>query len=191
MILADGLHALRRWNRARGDFDTVRFTRLASLGAAGVLAAVTYQVLIQGAVNDHVTYQAAKPLPFAGATMLRQPPATVSALTQVVGTLRTRCDNFISVPGLDSFYLWSGKTPPTGLNPTSWMYLLNTSEQQRVANAVERIPRLCLIRNEYWLTFWFTVAGGKRPSNRPLWAFTQSYFRPIMTAGGYEVLIHG
>lgn len=189
VILGDGLRALKLWNRTRTLYTPPRFARLVALAAAGLLAVVAYQVLLQAAVTDGTEYRSQAPLPFAGATLLRQPAATTKSFEQVVDTVRTRCQNFITLPGMNSFYLWAHVTPPTGLNATTWMYLLNTSEQQRIVDAVAHIHPLCLIRNNSLLSFWITAAGAKAPPARPLWAFVQSDFKPIVDAGAYEVLV--
>lgn len=188
VILGDGVRTLTAWSRAMGERCVSRVTRIVPLATATLLGVLTYQVLLQAVVNDGANYRTLKPLPFKGATMLRESATTTADFVQVVDTLRAECDTFLSVPGLDSFYFWAHMSPPNGLNAGTWMYLLNTSEQQRVVDAVSHVRRLCLIRNPGVLNFWSTVAG-RAPPNLPLWRFVQSGFTPLTTAGGYQVLI--
>jgi hypothetical protein len=188
VILADGVRQIRRLGTARVDQGSPRMQGAPRLAGLGLLAVLSYQLLLQPAVSFGSAYRSLTPLPFAGASRIRQPHQLVAAYAGLVDVLHTRCDTFLTLPGMNSFYLWANMDPPTGLNTTSWMYLLSDAQQQQVVDAVDRVPRLCLIRNYQILADW---EGNGPPPMRPLLRYVSSGFEPIYQGAGYTVLVRG
>jgi hypothetical protein len=185
VILADGVRQLRAWIAEQPGLGT---WPQAGAGIAGIalLALLSYQALFQQAVSEAQTYSSLKPLPFYGTSRLRQAPSDVADLAGIVTVLRSRCDTFVTWPGMDSFYLWTGMNPPTGLNVTAWVNILDAKQQQRVVDAVNGTPRLCLVHNPTLEGNWETSGP---PPQRPLLQFVSSGFKPIFQANGYTVSI--
>jgi hypothetical protein len=135
-------------------------------------------------------YAASRSLTLEGVHRLRLPAADVAEYQRLVGGIREDCDSFISLPGLNSFYLWTGKRPPTGMNAGDWMFLLDDEQQQRVVNTVRGIERLCLVRSDNGLASWVKGSGEAAPPDRPLMRFIEkTQWRETDSAlGGYYKL---
>jgi len=189
LILADGLRQVGEWYEARGPERGAQFATAVPLAAITLVAALTYQVLLQPAVLNTYAYRHLKHLPFGGATHVRQPATTADGFARIVSDLRARCDTFVTLPGMNSFYLWSRMTPPTNLNTTSWMYLLDAAEQQRIVNAITPVRRLCLIRSDQELAMW--VAPDRPLPERPLLRFEENGFTVIDDVNGYKLMVRG
>lgn len=189
VILSDGLRELELWRTSRRGFDRAGRTRTAQLAAWGLAAALIYQLLLQPAIINGEAYGVNSSVTVPGMTQVRLTPDSANAYSSLVRVIRSQCGNFVTLPGMNSFYLWTRITPPTDLNATDWMWLLDASQQRHVVDVVSRIPRLCLIRNDQILASW-TTSPNKPPPMRPLVAFVeQTHFSPIFQAGGYQVMV--
>jgi hypothetical protein len=90
------------------------------------------------------------------------------------------------MPGLYSFYFWTGKDSPTRLNATAWMSLLNDAQQRRVVDEVRQIPRLCAIYHPK------QTANGSRNrdlARLPLSAYIFENMQIDQTLGEYQFMI--
>ena len=186
IIISDGLRQLAAWYELQGREPGLVAARLGLVSAA-VAAALFVQIVAQPAVTAADGYSKLTALPFGGATHVRQAPATTDALARIVEDVRTRCSAFVTVPGMNSFYLWSQRTPPTGLNATAWMHLLDTGQQQRVVDAISRVRRLCVVRNDSLLGFW--VTPDNPAPDRPLWRYVNKGFKTVDDANGYQLQV--
>ena len=186
VITVDGVAQLRAWAAQRVTAPRARLGTARLMGI-GLMAVLGYQLLLQAAVSAGNTYADNSSLHIAGATRLRLPAATATAYTDLTNTLRSHCDQFLTLPGLNSFYLWANQVPPTGDNVTSWMFLLNNAQQQRIVDSVAHVQRLCLVGNATELADW---EEGRTPPARPLYQLvTSPAFRQIYTAGGYTIAL--
>ncbi len=189
LILSDGLRELELWRHIRGGLDRARWRLAGRLAGWGLVAALGYQLLLQPAILNATSYGQLTSTPFAGMTEVHQPPEWTNAYASLVDVIRSHCDNFVTLPGMNSFYLWSGITPPTDLNATAWMELLSARQQRHIVQVISRIPRLCLVRNDSVLAFWISPPNPPLPM-RPLVAYEESpRFTPIFQESGYEVMI--
>lgn len=92
------------------------------------------------------TYRSEKALGLPGTAGIRLSASQVTQFRSVTAALKRNCSQFISVPGYEGFYLFTGIAPPNGMNATVWMYLLNHREQQSVVNVLERTHGpVCLV----------------------------------------------
>ncbi len=120
----------------------------------------------------------------AGAGRMRLDPERARTLETVTGVLRRNCSTFISIPALNSFYLWSGEPVPTVLSGP-WPYLLDDEAQQQALDRIENRAGLCLIRDPELLGFW---RGFSPPANDgPLLRFVRERFGTLRDFGGYRV----
>jgi hypothetical protein len=187
VIMADGVGQLRMWAAARVPRTRAHRLDTAQLIGLGLLGVLGYQLLLQPAISSGNAYASSTPLRIAGVTRLRLPSPTAAVYAGLTNTLRNRCTQFITLPGMDSFYLWANRVPPTGDNVTSWMFLLSRAQQQRVVDQVLDVPKLCLVSNATELASW---EEGRTPPPRPLYRFvTGSEFRQIYAAGGYTIAL--
>lgn len=192
ICIADGASELSAWTGARSTNGKVAAgspTRPAAVGVVSALVlalavGTTFQLVVQPIQTWHDIYRANVPLTADGATQLRLPAPTASAIDQVVSTLRSRCRTLIGLPGLYSFDLWSGlpaPSPMTGGQP--YWKSLSLSQQQSVLEAARASPRLCVLRDDS------DAAGyGPPPSPQlPLISFINNDFKPVLAAGPYVV----
>lgn len=148
-----GAHPRRvRWR----DLRDVRVLQ-APIGTLLVGALIT--LLVWGNVGELLVayrgvYRIQTPTRLAGAAWVRLPEWELNELQSVTTFLKRRCSTFQSLPGMDSFYFFSGETPPTGLNASNWMNLFNPSQNTAILNAMRHIPRLCVLENSELSLFW-------------------------------------
>jgi hypothetical protein len=136
--------------------------------------------------QSRAAYASGVALGLPGASRVHLPPDQAALLIQVTQTVRDNCDNFISLPGLDSFYVFGQLQPPT-TGPTRWMLLSNDVQQQQAAvEASNRINRLCIIENQDLINFWFQ---GRAVPNGPLIDFVRQGFVPGYSIGPYSILV--
>jgi hypothetical protein len=135
--------------------------------------------------DTSAAYASAVSLGLPGATLIRVPPEQAAVLRQLTQSIRDNCETFISVPGLDSFYIFGQVQPPYPL-PTRLMWLVGDVPHLRaLIVASDRINRLCVIENDYLIKAWSrgrTVTG-------PLNDYIQAGFVPIYSDSYYTVLI--
>jgi hypothetical protein len=99
---------------------------------------------------------------------------------------RPEVDTFLTLPGLNSFYFWARKEPPTGLNTTAWMMLLDDTAQERIWQAANKYPGLMVVKNRALIKFWMK---GRSTDSLPLVRRINENFTPMLTNSGYEMLI--
>jgi hypothetical protein len=111
-------------------------------------------------------------------------PEQATVLRHLAQTIHDNCDNFISVPGLDSFYIWDKFEPPTPL-PTRFIWLADdVPHLQALIKSSDRITRLCVVENSYLIVAW----SRGRTVTTPLDDYIQSGFQQIDSINYYSVL---
>ncbi len=160
--------------------------RLATAGALGVVIWVGLTGLVLPLRDSSQIYHAATPVNVWGATRIRVSPAMAQEYESLVHAVRNRCNTFVTMPGFGSLYLMSQKTPPTWMNISAWVFAWDASEQQRVVDQIEGVPRLCAIRSTAVENMW----SGSRPiPDGPLRTFILNDFRRVGTYGNFELMV--
>jgi hypothetical protein len=184
VCMANGARGLAR---AADGLRPAARRRLAAVGTVAALALFLFvaDTTLRRELNDaRADFNEGIALGLPGAEEMRVPPDEARRYREIARALRGDCGTFLSMPGLNSFYLWTGREPPTALNATHWMNLLSEGEQRRVIEAVSSEPRLCALRQPRITAFW--ARGGRLPSG-PLVRFIDEGFDPIARFGGYEL----
>jgi hypothetical protein len=70
-----------------------------------------------------------------GATLVRTDTEMVQRYQALAQYLQANCDTFITCPGINDFYFWTGKRPPTHLNPTT-ISILTVRQQEQILTAL-------------------------------------------------------
>jgi hypothetical protein len=158
--------------------------------AVPVVAIVTGLVLVNAFLRselDHArdAYAHAVPLDLPGAERVHVDGSEAAALDQVSRLLADRCSTFVSLPGLNSFYLWARLDPPTWQNAGHWWNLLDRDAQRQVVGRSLRIHRLCVLRNP---VYTHILAGRLPTDGDPLLAFIREGFRPDATVGSDQIM---
>lgn len=135
------------------------FVAVASLG---VLWSGYFLVARQGwpAMRDaYQAYHAWTSPAVPGGDQFRLPPPFSTAIHRTVVTLDRVCPAFYTSPGMYSFYFFTQKQPPTGLNVNQWRVQLSAVQQRTVVRTLKRIPRLCVVDNPSLSQFWYHGPG--------------------------------
>jgi hypothetical protein len=147
ILMSDGLRLLSLWGEAAhpADRKSLVVTTTALLAVAGSL--VLLNAVLRPLKEARSEYRANVPLKLHGATWIRAPRQQARALEQLTAAM-TDCDPLVLYPGVNSFYIWTKKRPPTGHNATQWMTLFKPARQQSIVDAIKDKPGLCVLRNQ-------------------------------------------
>lgn len=150
----------------------VAVTAGAAAFALCCLAAFGLSHPVQRATGAYADKQA---IGLHGAEGLRVSRQSARAYRQIAAAT-SRCDPLVTYPGMNSFNIWTRKRPPTGMNTTSWMTLLDDDQQQRIVDAIEDKPRLCVLRNGAIESGWlhFSRKNPAEIAGRPLVRYLNS-----------------
>lgn len=181
LCVANGARGLARVLSDQGE------RRVAGAIAAAAAAAA---LLVLGNIQLRQPLQAARAgddatvaLGLRGADELRLLPHEVEVYREVTRAIADNCASLVTLPGMNSFYVWSGLEPPTGFNATAWMELFDAADQRRVVEATRSEKALCLLENESLLGYWMR---GRVPKG-PLVSYLRHGFRPLRTFGEYTL----
>lgn len=153
----------------------------ASVGATALLVPFAQQTL-----RLRTAFASLTPLNLPGAARIRLTSDEVRVYHQIVDELsRPEVETFITLPGMDSFYLWAQKEPPNGLNVSAWMILLDAPEQERIWRAAQTHQGLMAVRNRRLIRSW---VGGRSIAQLPLVRHIDENFVQVADYGGYEML---
>jgi hypothetical protein len=155
--------------------------------AAALLLFVANTTLRAPLRSARATYDAQVPLGLPGERDVRLPAKQVDAYRRITGAIDRNCGSFLTLPGMDYFYIWTDQEPPTGYNATAWMTLFDDAQQRRVIEDTRSIHGLCLLRNIGLAEGW---SQGPIPPG-PLVSYLERGFRPIVNFGPYELLRRG
>jgi len=133
---------------------------------------------------NRAVYNASVPLDLPGAHDVRLSQTEAETYRAISSAINSHCESFVMLPGMNSFYLWTGQEPPTGFNATGWPTLFDDEHQRRVIDEVRQRPGLCLLKNEGGALFW---SGGSLPAS-PLVRFMKHNFQPLLTIGDYQLM---
>ena len=156
--------------------------------SAGVVCLAALLTLLgREADARHQTYAALTPLGFPGATRVHLPAEQVGLFRQITERLASPAsETFLTLPGLNSFYFWAQKEPPSSLNTTTWMTLLDGTEQEHVWKAAQDKRGLMVVRNQSLAAHWLR---SRTNASFPLARHINDEFGTIYTNSGYEVMV--
>lgn len=128
-------------------------------------------------------YLSYEPLDLPGSARIRLEPGLVAMYQPLMKYLQTECDTFVTYPGFNSFYFWTGKRPPTQCNSTGWGQL-TLAQQEQILAALRQSPRPLLVVHEYMMRSW--DAEGP-PQIRPLVRCVRQEGREIQRIGPFVI----
>jgi hypothetical protein len=133
------------------------------------------------------TYTAQPVLGLRGTSFIRLDPERTRVLRTVTAALREQCDTFYSAPGLNSFYIFSGLPPPTGLL-ANWPGVLDATQQREVLSRLRAAEganeRVCLLRDLSRSSAWLAGYG-----SGPLREILTDYDAVVTRAGPYAISV--
>jgi hypothetical protein len=126
----------------------------------------------------HRQYEALTPLGLPGAERVRLGRAHGELLRSLVATLRENADTFLTYPGFNSLYFWTGKRPPT-LDVLSHEVRLYSEERQAaMVEALLAYERPYVVRSL-----------GLAPANPAFIERISRHFKPSTRIGLQELLV--
>ena len=100
-------------------------------------------------------YASLTPLDLPGSSLIRLLPESTRSYQALFHYLEAECDAFITYPGINSFYFWSRKEPPTHLNSTGWG-LFNQNQQEEIREALLKSERSKIVVHRNLVRSWET-----------------------------------
>jgi hypothetical protein len=146
LLIADGWELTVAWLKPSLGLEGPRRK------VAGVLLGSALLVLVALSVAEtagrlRAAYQAGVPLGLPGAEAIRVTPRQAVLYRRLATTLASRCATFMTMPGLNSLYLFSRVEAPTMRNATLWSALLPADAQAEIAARLARLPgTACVVR---------------------------------------------
>jgi len=186
ITLTDAARQLAAWAQGRGWRSPTPAGRFRSTLAGALAITVTGLASRRPLLEARAAYDNGTPLALPGAGRLHLPGEQEATLVWLVGEIRQHCAMFVSVPGLNSLYLWTEQEPPTGLNATSWMYLFPSDLQARIVERIRGVDRLCFVLNPEELASW---QQGRPLPRGPLLDFLRHGFAPVGSRADYQIFV--
>lgn len=182
LCVAGGVRALAR---SFGETRERRAAGAIAVAAAAAMLLVLADTQLRQPLDDYRdAYDATVSLGLPGAEEVHLAPEEADLYRQVSRAIDADCRSVLMLPGMNSFYFWTGLEPPTGYDATGWTTLFDDSHQQRVIDETRSIRGLCLLENEQIAAVW---SNGVVPDG-PLVRYLRRGFRPLATIGDYRLL---
>ncbi len=176
----------------RGLVGAPRFAiRLGPLLATALLLLTVRAAAFQPGQTFKRLYDTGLPLSLRGAQQIRVPAPQARVYRWLTDNLSSRCKAFITLPGLNSLYLFAGLEPPTMRNTNEWMSVFSASEQAEIRDRFSRMPPpLCVVRNRLLVDLW-TYNLDVRPNLQasPLVRYIDEQFTTVSTLDGFEFMV--
>jgi hypothetical protein len=158
------------FNLGRGQSASPRISR-SILAVITLVWAVTFYRPVVGIETWRVYaegYRSRSELRLAGASRVRLLPLEVARLHWLTGSLRANCSAFVSVPGFQSFHVWSGVAPLLAKNAGTWMTLFPAADQARLWQSLDQAAAPCGVLNETVANNWLGTPVAQLPAYREL-----------------------
>ncbi len=155
--------------------------RTAAFSKTLVLAGLLYLFVIHwcNPLSSWHYYSSVPPLGLRGARYLRLPAEQVDTYRALAQYIETECDTFITLPGLNSLYFWTGKTPPTYFN-VSEVVLQTEQQQAQIVAALQKARHPLIVVNEA-RAFYSAGVG-------PLGRLISQQCREVKRIGSFRIL---
>lgn len=187
LCIADGLRVLQARALAQGQEAMKRFGSIALILTVALAGNFGLDAIIRPGLANIQVYASHRAVELSGASRLRLPPEQAEAYERIVSLLRQyRCSTFVSIPSLNSFYLWSSLSAPKPQLPGPWMRMATDSEQREMVARLRDVDRLCAIRDENTAAMWIQ---GHDVSGAPLVRYITDSFDPVEDVGGLQFLV--
>lgn len=130
-------------------------------------------------------YAALPALGLPGSERVHMDAESTEMYRALAAFLRDKCDTFVTYPGINSLYFWTGKQPPTHLNSTGWGQLSH-AQQGAILKALFDSPRPMLAVVAAAADSWSTDAP---PQIAPLIRCVREDCREAVRIGRFIVFV--
>jgi hypothetical protein len=112
-------------------------------------------VFVGNLSKESSLYHSRTPLTLPGSDLIRLPARQATTLESLSHAISAQCSSFVTFPDLNSFYFWSGESPPTDWFNV-WFYTLDGHLQKQIAHSIEGPDRsrFCVVDSPYWSARW-------------------------------------
>jgi hypothetical protein len=128
-------------------------------------------------------YSSLPTLDLPGSRHVRFDLETTAMYRELARYLEKECDTFVTYPGFNSLYFWTGKRPPTHLNSTGWGQLSH-QQQEHILGSLRQARRPLLVIVAAAAESW---KNGVPPPIQPLVRSVQEDYREIDRIGRFIV----
>ncbi len=178
-LIAIGVHDLVRVH-VGGTTSLIRRLRLV---ASGALVLIITARCAQFAWVGTNRMRERDPLLLRGAEALHLPEDLSTTLRILSRNAVAHGDVLFSLPGMQSFHLWTGLPAPTAANTTHWFSLLSTAQQTAIQEKLAGSPRSCVIVEREVHDF---LVRRNFSTESPLHAWLKENYESAFALGGYE-----
>jgi hypothetical protein len=147
---------------------------------------IDFIVFLLFALTVAAGFRASTPLDVPGAESVRVPAQTAAQLRSLTASVIRDCSAFVTFPGMNSFYIWTGEDPPMPVRFETWWVFLDSQAQQSIVQQLASKPRLCVVKNQRVIEMW---TAGHQVARTPLVDFIDRQFVHDSTYGDYELLV--
>jgi hypothetical protein len=152
---------------------------------AGAIAVLLFIYLAEAIIAVRM-YRHRVPLDLPGTRWIRIDRVSCLRDRRIVEALLDEPDTFFTMPGMASFYFWTRRAPPTRLNLTNWMYILDDRQQERIVAELAVRPDVCVVVNHYLIRHWME---GRPLPDTPLTRYIRDNFVTVQRIGGDELRV--
>lgn len=124
------------------------------------------------------------PLSLPGSAHLRVHEYTATHYRWAVSKL-SECDTFYTVPGMPSFYFWTGQKSPTGLINNNSLALLSEGQQLQAISDLESYKDLCILYIDGLVK---RFDRGQILNPPPLLRYVQENFSQVDASGPFSLM---
>jgi hypothetical protein len=118
-----------------------------AISVRGMTQMVT-AILFLAAITSSMRWSAFEPLDQPGCQYVRLEPKRAQREKDVVAAIRsTDAPKLVfDAQNHDRYFFWTGKKPLTAISPTFWPAMITDWQQQRIAEALDREDRVCVVK---------------------------------------------
>jgi hypothetical protein len=186
LILVIAAVALCDGSRFLMAHGVVPGTMLKFRAVAALASTVPVLLFLHGETKElSARYASLTPLELPGSSYIRVSAGEAAQYRALVATLaRPEVGGFLTMPGMNSLYFWARKSPPTDLNVTAWMTLIDERGQAAIWEAARQCPGLLVVRNWQLTDMWMQ---GQPVNTIPLARHIEEDFVTLTNFGCYEI----
>ena len=185
LCLNDAITGLATEPAVSGSLESLsNRTRLLLSGLA--LTSLLYEFAVKWCTPQFYwrLYASQPALELPGSRLLRVPESQADVYRELTKYLKAECDTFATIPGFNSLYFWTEKSPPNYFNLTE-VILLNDGQQDQIVAALKKARRPLVVWNEQRVPF---VLGPELTRDGPLVRFVRDECHEIKRVGTFVIL---
>lgn len=150
------------------------------------MTAIDLGVVLVLTLTATAAFVGGTPVGVPGMQQVRLRAQQADDLRRIVAAVDANCDAFITLPSMDSLYVWTRQDPPTPVLPPIWWLVLSDDQQRSVVAALQGRQRVCIVQNSQVLAM--RSMGRPLPST-PMLDFIGRSFVHQGFYGDYELLV--